>query len=569
MKILCINDQNKKKKVVLGIILGFSFVSWSFSAEALTPTEKQELLDKSRQTFEERENIVNQKDVRLQGETGKEEVKPLPQEAVSFQIDKIVLEGDSVDRFGWAQRLLDQYAGQQIGSEGLNIILKEVTDGFISRGFVTTRVQVGEQDLSTGILRIQLIPGRIRNIRFDEKGQQGSWWTAFPMKSGRILNLRDLEQGLEQMKRVPSQEVKMDLAPGDQPGESDVVIHLEKKKAWRFSLSADDSGSESTGKYQGTVGISVDNVFQHNDLFSYNYTHDLDKHSEEKGNDSHSYFYSMPYGYWTFSFTATPSKYHQTAQGVFSDFKVSGESQTYTLKSQRVIHRDSDSKVTADFQIGRKFSKTFIEDEEIDAQRKNTTYAELGISRRKNFTTGLVDMRLAGRKGVPWLGGDGNPDPMPDDLPTNEYFLGTLDINLVQQFKWGKLPMRYTMDFRGQATSSLLYGDQTFSIGNRYTVRGFDGEYTLSAENGFYIRNELSVGIEKAKMEFYVGLDYGQVTGPSAKYLIGNKLAGTAVGVRGGDKGMFYDVFAAFPIYKPQKFEAAGVTYGFQVGYQY
>ncbi|MGP1477726.1 MAG: POTRA domain-containing protein, partial [Phocaeicola sp.] len=38
---------------------------------------------------------------------------------------------------------------------------------------------------------------------------------AFPIKEGDILNIRRLEQGLEQMKRVSSSDVSMKLLPAD------------------------------------------------------------------------------------------------------------------------------------------------------------------------------------------------------------------------------------------------------------------------------------------------------------------------------------------------------------------
>ena len=547
-------------------------VAWGQTevALALTPLEEQELRERDRREAEERDRLLNERDAFPQDKTSKETFKVLPKEGVSFQIDQILLEGDELKRFKWAQEFLDQYAGQKIGAEGLTIILSELTDGFIARGYVTTRVQVGEQDLTTQILRIQLIPGKIREIRFDEEGQKGAWWNAFPTRPGEILNLRDLEQGLEQMKRVPSQDAKFKLVPGDLPGESDVVITLAKKRAWRAGMTFDDSGSKVTGRYQGSYNIAVDNLFQHNDTFSYTYIHDMDKHSSEKGSSSHSYFYSIPYGYWTYSFSAFPSRYHQTVQGTYSNFQMSGKSENYSLKAQRVIHRDEDSKVMIDFQIGRKFSTSYLEDTEITAQEKDTTSVEIGLSRRKNFSTGLIDMRIAGRQGVPWFGAEGDPElKYQKDMPTFEYFLGTFDFNLMQQFKLGKVPMRYSFNFRGQATRSRLYGSEFFNIGNRYTVRGFGEDNTLSAENGFYVRNELGIPIQKLGMEIYLGLDYGQVTGPSAKYLPGNKLAGSVIGLRGGGGGFYYDVFAGVPVYKPNDFESPKVAYGFQVGFQY
>ena len=557
------------KLLVVGILVAsvFTIDTTLVYAAKLTPTEQQELRDKSKRALEEREKVIQAPDVHLQEKKTTETLKELPVEDKMVQIDRIILIGDSASRFGWAQKLLDQYGGQKIGSQGINLILKEVTDGFISRGYITTRVQIGEQDLTTGTLEITVVPGRVGKVRFAEEGQKGSWWTAFPTKSGRILNLRDLEQGLEQMKRVPSQDVEMDLAPGEKPGETDVVIKLQKKKAWRVTLSSDDSGSKSTGRYQGTISGSLDNPLQHNDLFSYSFTTDLDKHGELRGSRNHSYHYSMPLGYWTFSFGSYPSSYHQTVEGKYSNFKMSGESQNYNVKAQWVVFRDQDRKITLDASINRKFSKSFLEELELEAQRKNHTYIDFGASLRKNFSTGLADIRIGGKRGLRWLGAFGDLG-LPDE-PTFEYVIGTLDINLVQQFKFKNIPMKYSMDFRGQATESKLYGSEWFSIGNRYSVRGFDGEYTLSAENGFYVRNELGIPINQIASELYFGLDYGQVTGSNAKYLIGNKLAGGAIGLRGGNKGFFYDVFAGIPVYKPSRFESPNVVYGFQLGYQY
>lgn len=63
-------------------------------------------------------------------------------------------------------------------------------------------------------------------------------------------------------------------------------------------------------------------------------------------------------------------------------------------------------------------------------------------------------------------------------------------------------------------------------------MRGFDGEQTLSAENGIIIRNELSVAIPELRLEPYLGLDLGHVWGPSDEYLLGKNLAGAVFGIR-------------------------------------
>ena len=57
--------------------------------------------------------------------------------------------------------------------------------------------------------------GRLHKIIYSKDSALIPWKNAFPIKEGDILNIRRLEQGLEQMKRVSSLDVSMKLLPAD------------------------------------------------------------------------------------------------------------------------------------------------------------------------------------------------------------------------------------------------------------------------------------------------------------------------------------------------------------------
>src|SRR5205085_918335 len=103
---------------------------------------------------------------------------------------------------------------------------------------------------------------------FADKSLYGTWRTAFPSRAGDVLNLRDLEQGVEQMKRAAFQDVDLQIVPGMQPGESDVIINVKREKPWRVTLSVDDAGAKSTGRLQSAATFSLDNPLGLNDLFA-------------------------------------------------------------------------------------------------------------------------------------------------------------------------------------------------------------------------------------------------------------------------------------------------------------
>ena len=64
------------------------------------------------------------------------------------------------------------------------------------------------------------------------------------------------------------------------------------------------------------------------------------------------------------------------------------------------------------------------------------------------------------------------------------------------------------------------------SIGGRYTVRGFDGEYTLTGESGWYWQNEIAAYFQELDASLYIGLDLGMIYGPSVETQFGHSLMG-------------------------------------------
>jgi hypothetical protein len=154
------------------------------------------------------------------------------------------------------------------------------------------------------VLKLSLIPGLIHELRFEDKETTGTWKNAFPTSAGKLLNLRDIEQGLEQMKRIPSQEVDMQIVPADKLGESDVVITVKRGKPWKIMATLDDSGAKGTGKLQAGLNFAYDNLFNINYLFNVGISNDADNNNEQRGTQGSNAYYSVPYGNWTHTYMA-------------------------------------------------------------------------------------------------------------------------------------------------------------------------------------------------------------------------------------------------------------------------
>ncbi|WP_244138076.1 ShlB/FhaC/HecB family hemolysin secretion/activation protein [Burkholderia sp. BCC0398] len=511
----------------------------------------------------------------------------LPAETPCFRIDRFTLDvPDSLtdglkaqgastlplDRFAFAREWLEHYTGQCVGKQGLDVLIKALSQHILSRGYITTRVLLPEQDLSSGTLKVSLIPGVIRHVRFADEKLRGTWKTAFPTRDGELLNLRDLEQGLEQMKRVQSQDVSMQIVPGDVPGESDVVLDVKRGKPWTVVASIDNSGTRATGKLQGNLSIGIDNPLGLNDIFNVGVSQDLELGDNRLGSHGWNGFYSIPWGDWTATLSAYTNTYYQQIAGVNQTFVASGNSKTIDFKLARVLARSQNDVFGGYVRLSRRFGQSFVEDTEIPQQRRNNTFVEFGLTDRHYFDGAQFDGTLAYRQGVAGLGAQ-------DDIlaagggPTYRFKMAVLDANLSVPFAIAKQPFRYVTSIHGQYTGNSLYYIDDLTIGSRYTVRGFDGETMLAAARGFYWRNELQMPIGQTGQAIYAGLDYGRVWGPQPVALVGTQLAGAVIGVKGSVATRFggygYDLFAGTPVYKPSGFPTARVTVGFQVTAQF
>ncbi len=561
----------------LGLIFLFGFVSGVY---AQTTTESEEQRQQDRRAAESRAAQQNAPDVRLPSPAVIDEQllgTSLPEEPVCFKVDHLELNlPDSVspqqkqhfDTFSFVQDDLNRYQGRCVGKEGINLLLKRVTAHIIAKGYSTTRVGVPEQDLSSGRLNIVIVPGIIRTIRFADDALRGTWKTAFPARAGDVLNLRDLEQGLEQMKRVASQDVNMQLEPGALPGETDVVIAIKRSSPWKLTFSLDDSGTSGTGKRQAGINLALDNPLGLNDLFNIGFSADGDRQAGAHGTNGKNIYYSIPMGYWTFSASGSQYEYHQMIAGNNQNFVSSGKSGNAEIKIQRLFYRDQNQKLSLQFRTGKRTSHSYIDDTEIAVQRRKVSFAEVAILDRIYLGQAQIDLSFAERRGVHWFGAmDDVASRQPDD-PTYFYRLHTLDISLAWPFKLGGFPLKYNGVLHGQTTNSPLYAAEQISIGNRYTIRGFDGEQSLSAEKGYYWRNELETPLGNSGQAAYAAFDTGYLYGPNVANLAGDHLSGAALGVRGGKWGFNYDLFAGWAVTKPEHYRTAVPAFGFSLSYQ-
>ena len=538
------------------------------SACAAEP-DNQFIIQQQRQKALEQQLTPPVPDVRLSEPSSSFGKIAFPVETPCFPIQRVTLTGqEALPRWLPLQRIADQAQGRCLGGKGINLLMSTMQNRLVDHGWITTRVLAPTQDLKSGTLKLAIVPGYVRHVRLtDESDDYIRLYSAFPAHEGNLLDLRDIEQGLENLQRLPTVEASMEIVPGEQPGESDVVISRKQSKMWRLGLSLDDAGTETTGRYQGGITLSLDNPFSLSDLLYVSASHDLNNHGG-KGSKNYTGHYSVPFGYWTLGVTGSDYDYHQTVAGQNQDYRYSGKSKNLDVQLSRVLHRSGSQKTTLTADVLARETRNYVDDTEVGVQRRQTAGWRLGLQHRHYIGQASVDAGVSYQRGTRWFGAQ----PAPEEYFGEATALGKilqLNAALDLPFEIGSQRLRYNVQYLRQISNTPLTPQDQFAIGNRWSVRGFDGERTLNASHGWYVRNDLGWSTPLPNQELYLGADYGEVGGYSSDPLIGKHLAGGVVGLRGSAFNTGYDLFAGTPFSKPDGFHTSSLTLGFNLNWSW
>ncbi|MBY3575194.1 ShlB/FhaC/HecB family hemolysin secretion/activation protein, partial [Rhizobium laguerreae] len=144
-----------------------------------------------------------------------------PGNGACFDIMRVEIDGATLLSAQDIGKVTAPYGNRCVGLAEINAVLRDVTHLYIDHGYVTSRAYVPQQDIrKTRILRLLVVEGTLSDIYFN--GQKvagsGSLATAFPGLIGRVVNIRDIEQGLDQMNRLQANDAKSAMLPGPKDG---------------------------------------------------------------------------------------------------------------------------------------------------------------------------------------------------------------------------------------------------------------------------------------------------------------------------------------------------------------
>ncbi|HBC0106755.1 TPA: ShlB/FhaC/HecB family hemolysin secretion/activation protein [Escherichia coli] len=476
----------------------------------------------------------------------------LPQEKNCFIINRVELE----DNFLGGQLISEvqkAIAGRCVGSAGVQKIAAALQDYYINAGYITTRISIPSQDISKGKLRFQVNAGKIEKTIVE--GNDISEWMV-PFQRNDILNIRDIEQGLENLQRVPDVDVKINIEPGTRDGYSIVHIDTHRGKNWSVRASYNNWGDEETGRYQTTAVGYLFNPAKMGDLFYLAGTRSTTGQYENV-----SSYYSIPVGYWEYGFFYSKSKSQQVIPLSYISLDYVGTSEYLSAKATRTVYRDKTKKFAGSAELIRRKSNYTLNGEELTLQARDMGNIKLGLNYKQQLPSAFWDSTLSWQRFLTWFGGEKTPDMQYGDVsPVSNIF--NFEGNYTRQIKNGYYNTAF---FAQYAPRELTLQDQ-ITVGDRWSIRGFENSVGLSGNDGFYIKNTLAFPLPGMKANYYAGLDFGQVY-QDASY--GDEsLMGAAVGIDGNIKSLEYNFSVSTPLKYPATLDIDRVNVNFNFSYQ-
>ncbi len=457
------------------------------AAMAQTPGERDLIQDRQQRLLEEQQRRLD--DLRqLPGKAEQPAVEPTTPDERCFDIQRIELSGASLLGPADQAAILAPFIGQCLGVSQLNQLLKAITDHYVGRGYVTSRAYLPQQDLASGSLQVIVVEGLLEGLDSSELASERELAMGFPGAPGRVLNLRELEQLVEQLGRLPSRQAQLDLVPGEQVGGSRVRLQGQRSKPWRVSLARHNDGQLSTGEQQWGLGLDWDSPLGLADQLSLRSGRDaLSDHYRHSENQSLNY--NLPYGWWNFNYSYSQSYYRTQSEANGFAFDTDGDSTTHALRAERVLHRDSLSKTAVNFGVSHLRSNNFILGNRIDVSSQRLSEAQLGFNHGRRIGTAFVNADIGWQHGTGAFDAQREGDPQGGE-PVARYDKYSLTLSYLQPFQlWGE-SFSFDSLVNAQRSEDVLFSPQRISVGGLSSVRGFK-EQSISGDSGGYWRNQL------------------------------------------------------------------------------
>jgi len=406
-----------------------------------------------------------------------------PDDGPKFFVERVEVSGSSIFTPEQLAALTTSVEGREVALSELQAVADAITQEYLDRGYITSRAIVPQQDISEGIVQIQVIEGRLGEIRIEgtNRLQESFVRSRIELAADVPLDTAALEDQLRLLRSDPLFEtIEASLRAGEDIGESILIVRVAEANPFSFRVNTDNYSPPSIGGERATLGVRHRNFAGFGDEIDieYNFTY-------TNGLDFFDIAYRIPFNPMdgTLQLRVSPNR-NEITQAPFDEFDISGESTLYEVDFRQPLLRTPREEFALSLGFSWQDSQTFIDD---DPQPFGVGPDEEGRSETRTirFSQDYVRRDVSGawvvrsqlRFGTAWFDATENSG----DAPDGQFFSWLGQFQRIQRLSDDHLLI---VRLFTQLSPDPLLPSQQFVIGGGQSLRGYR-QNVRAGDNGF------------------------------------------------------------------------------------
>ena len=448
----------------------------------------------------------------------------------AITIDRIDVEGSTVVTPKTIEALISPYLGKKLTFEQLKQLTGLITDLYTERGYTTSGAFFPQQDISKGIVKIQVVEGKLERIETEglERLNKNYINALFKKVNLSPINTNELQKALERLRLDPLiEKVDARLGQGTSLGYSVLLLEIEEAPLIDSRIIVDNHNSPAIGEIQGRAFLSHKNLLGWRDraTFEYNFT---------EGFSNYELNYTIPLNY---SGTAISFGYRdgdsRIVESPFEPLDIKAEADTLSLAFRQKIVRTATTESSVSLIFDRSTSETFILGRPFSfAEGPEEGLSKLSVFRLeadwlKRYGSSILLLKSQLSLGVDLFGATVN-----ENDPDGRF------LKWLGQVQWAKAldeerKIVLTTRLGVQLASDALLPFEKFSLGGVNTVRGYRRNFFLG-DNGVFTNIEIAFLVVEdedgwGKLKLIPFVDLGRVWNNKGNF--GESLASVGLGL--------------------------------------
>ncbi len=384
------------------------------------------------------------------------------------------------------RRIVNRYIGGEVSIFRLNQMVRDIIVYYRDNDEPVVDVSVPQQDITDGVVQIIITEARVGKVivrgpcYFDPQNLLNQ----VCISPGDAIYESVLLEDQRWLIRNPFRDVELELTPGKNRGQTDVIFNVRDRKPVRIYAGYEDTGNRTTGLERTIYGFNWYNALNKDDQFGYQYTASSDFSTV----GVHSGIYSWAtlnrdiwtiYG--TYGQVDVPPFFGPANEGVFWQTSIRWNRELCPRGCyEHGIQAGFDFKNT---NTSLDFGGVFV-----GANDADIIQFMIGYNGRKYDNLGSTHFALDIYGSPGGLSGKNNDTAFQGVTPHAKasYAYGR---GFFERRFWMPRCTELVTRVTGQLTHTNLLPPETLGLGGYNSVRGYD-QYTYAADSGFFVNLE-------------------------------------------------------------------------------